>query len=131
MAGRKGGAARWFTEQILGGPTRSQDTNLVVGTTSVVVAKNNPDRVGLVIQNIGSTDAFVGLSSAILSQLGIKLSALGTSMTLTVRDDFDLVTREFTAVTQSASTSIEVLEVIADIIGQDADLIASGGPQVH
>lgn len=116
MANRTGGAARWFTENILGGPSRSQDTNFVVATTSVVVAKNNPDRIGLVIQNIGSTDAFVGISSAILQALGIKLSALGTSMTLTVRDDFDLVTREWTAITQGAATSIEVYEVIADIL---------------
>lgn len=116
MAQRVGSAARYLAELVLGGPTRRVSTNFVVGSTFVVVAKNNPDRVGLVIQNIGSTDAFANFTSDILSALGYKLTQLGGALTMQVRDDFELPTEEWKVITQGASTSIQVLEVIADII---------------
>jgi hypothetical protein len=106
------GAARETTQIDLGGPCTENELNVTVGTTQTSLANQNPDRVGLVLVNNGAADVLIGLTSAISSTIGIRLTANGGSATLTIRDDFTLCARQWFGISGSPGNSVYVLEII-------------------
>lgn len=106
-------AALLFTEQELGGPCTEQESYpIALSTSSTVIAQGNGDRVGLVIINLGPRDCYVGLQGTVSSTTGIYVPTGGGSISLTVRDDFTLPARQWSAIGVSGSTQLYVLEII-------------------
>jgi len=106
-------AALLFTEQELGGPCTEVESNpLVLSTAPSVIAAGNGDRVGLIIMNLGPQNAYVGLVNNVSSTTGIFLPSGGGSISLTVRDDFTLPARSWSAIGNGGSTQLYVLEII-------------------
>lgn len=104
-------AALYFTQQELGGATTEQETIATVGTTGSVITKGNGDRVGLIFMNVGSIDAYISLNPLAGVFNAITIVAGGGVITMNVRDDFTLPTREWSASSASATTQIYVLEI--------------------
>lgn len=105
-------AALLFTEQELGGPCTEVESFPSPGNTgSIVIAQGNGDRVGLLMLNIGLSDAFIAVSRNPGINTGIRLVSQSGFFSCNVRDDFTLPSREWSAI-GVAGTTIYVLEII-------------------
>jgi len=105
------GAAIEYSELALGGPLVENPTTSTVGLTTSVVIDGNGDRVGLVFVNGGAADVFIWLDTTVSTSIGVRLTANGGSATLTVRDDFTLVTRKWFGISSGAGNTVSVLEL--------------------
>lgn len=106
-------AALLFTEQELGGPCTEIESLIVVPTTpGIVLAGGNGDRVGLIIMNLGGNDIFLSLQGVASSSNGMRITNTGGSVSLTVRDDFTLTSRQWSACTSGSTSLVYVLEII-------------------
>lgn len=112
---RTTGAARFGTEVLLGGPCRETESNPTIQTTPTVVVKGNPDRVGLIIINLGANDVFIALNNTVSTTNGIKLPNSGGNVTMTLRDDFTLPSREWDGIASGGTSAVYVLEEIQDV----------------
>lgn len=99
------GAALQYSEQQLGGPVVEVDSTTSVSVTPLLLVKGNGDRVGLVMVNLGAGDVFVAPNSGVGGTVGIRLGANGGNLTMTLKDDFTLQTREWYAVCPSGGPS--------------------------
>lgn len=107
------GAALDYTVAQLGGPVLEQESNPSISTSPVQVVPNNADRVGLVVVNLGAGNVFMSLGNTPSVSVGIFLGANGGSTSLTVRDDFTLPSRQWTAICPAGGPSVlEVIEYI-------------------
>lgn len=107
------GAALQYTQKELGGPVIENETNPSISTSPVIIAVNSADRVGLVVVNLGAGNVFMSLSNIPSAGVGIFLAANGGSTSLTVRDDFTLPSRQWTAICPAGGPSIlEVIEYV-------------------
>lgn len=105
-------AAQRFTEQELGGPCTEVESYVTVSVGGTIVAKGNGDRVGLFIMNISSDAAYIGLLGSPNLNQGLYLAPNGGSLSLTVRDDFTLPTRQWAATPSANSPILYVLEIV-------------------
>jgi len=110
MAPTTFGAALEITQILLGGPVVEVESNPTITTSVGTAVEGNGDRVALVIVNQGANDVFIALNSGVSSSNGIRLTANGGSVALSVRDDFTLSSRKWYAVTAAATSAIYVLE---------------------
>ena len=106
------GAARGYTDQQLGGPTTENESNPTCQISITQLVKNNPDRVGILIMNLGSFDAFIAFNANVGSTNGIKLAANGGIFAANVRDDFTVPAREYSGIASGGATAIYILEII-------------------
>jgi len=81
-----------------------------VGTTTVRICGTNPNRVGLLIVNTGTTTIYVGPKNTVTSTNGIPLPAGGTSLSLRWDIDMELVIQNFYALSSAAGGKVYVLE---------------------
>ena len=85
-----------------------------MGTTATKVLNNNPDRLAWTLVNLDTVDeVFVAFDNEVSTSRGIKASAGGGSISLTVDEDGELVTREVVAIASPASASIFIVETEA------------------
>lgn len=106
-------AALLFTEQELGGPCTEVESYPSCTTgNQTVLCQGNGDRVGLIIINMSSATAFVGLYPIPDGAHGIPLVGGGGSITLNVRDDFTLPSRQWNGSTSGGTAQLYVLEII-------------------
>lgn len=106
------GAARRYTDAQLGGPTTDQDSSVICQTTAGIVLQGNPDRVGLLVLNLGNNDVYLALTSAAGTSFGSKLPANGGNFSCNVRDDFTLPSRTFYGLANGGTSALYFLEVI-------------------
>jgi hypothetical protein len=76
------------------------------------IAPGNGDRLGLIIINPSVSEVFVSISSKVSNLFGILLSANGGSLTMNVRQDMTLPTREWFGIAVGAPVNLYVLEII-------------------
>lgn len=62
--------------------------------------------------NLGANDINVGLNSGVSSSQGILLTAQGGLISMTVRDDFTLPSREWFGRAIDAPSQVYVLEIV-------------------
>lgn len=105
------GALR-FTELQLGGPCTENESVPIALTSPTLLVNGNGDRVGLLMMNLGSNNAFVTIGPTPSSTSGILLAANGGFITLNVRDDFTLCTRNWYGIANSSGVQIYVLEIV-------------------
>jgi hypothetical protein len=115
MAVRTTGAARYWVETQLGSPTREIESNPNILTSVTQIVNNNPDRVGLIIVNMGANDVFIGLTNTVSTSNGIRIVANGGNVTMTVRDDFTLPARAWIGIGSGGASLMYALEEVADI----------------
>jgi hypothetical protein len=115
MPTRTTGAARFYVEQQLGSPTREKESNPNIQITATTVVQSNPDRIGLIMVNMGVNDVFIGLTNSVSATNGIRIVANGGNVTMTVRDDFTLPAREWDGLASGGTSLMYVLEEVADI----------------
>lgn len=116
MANRTTGAARWFTEKDLDGPSRSQESITAVSATAITIVPNNPDRVALVLVNQGTADVNISLIPIVSLTAGIRLAAGGGFVSMIVKDDYTVVSREWFGISITGTNNVYALETIADVI---------------
>lgn len=110
------GAALDFVIASWGGLVLEQETNPTISTTPSVVVPNNPDRVALVVLNIGAGTVFMSLSNTPSANAGIFLGANGGAVTMNVRDDGTLPSRQWSAVCPTGGPLVlEVIEYIRQV----------------
>lgn len=106
------GAARAFTEVALGGPCNEIESNPTAQTAAGVLLQGNPDRVGLVMVNLGTNDVFVSLNSGVSTSNGIRIAASGGNITMDVRDDFTIPSRTWYAIANGGTSAMYILEEV-------------------
>jgi len=79
-----------------------------VGTTAVVIAKNNPRRLSLVVINLSANTLYVRPQGIPTSSAGILLSPNGGSLSVSVDEDMHLASLEWQAVASGAGSAIYV-----------------------
>ena len=105
-------AALLFTEQELGGPCNEVESLVTINTgTPQTLVIGNGDRVGLIFFNTGQFVVNIGTVSANVSTAGIALQP-GSSITMTVRDDFTLTSRNWFGAALINSSIVYVLEIV-------------------
>lgn len=115
MVVRTTGAARWWTEKELAGPTRVVPTTLNVQNSATQIVNNSPDRVNLVITNNGGFNIAITPFANGSPTTGIILGAGGGNVTMNVRDDFELVAQNWFGISVGGATTTTAFETIADI----------------
>ena len=101
-----------FLEEVYGGRFVVANTNLAVATTLTQVTGHNYERLGLTLINTGAKNIHVAPTQNVSSTTGIVLGANGGFLSLTARDDLVLVGYEWFAVSITAGSTVEVIEVI-------------------
>lgn len=105
------GAALEFTQEELGGPCTENESFPVCQTTSTSLVNGNGDRVGLIIINLGANTVNVSVSSSVTANTGITLPPAGGSISMTVRDDFTLPSRNWWGIATGGTSQVYVLEI--------------------
>ena len=83
-----------------------------VGVTDLVLVKNNPRRIALVIINLSGNTLYVRPGSSPASATaGMVLVSGGGSLTMDVTSDFILPAREWHAVATGAASAVYVMGV--------------------
>jgi len=81
-----------------------------IGTTSEIIAQNNPGRTNLTIVNLSSNTLYVSPLNAASSTNGILLGSAGGSLALNYNDDLIQPALEWHAIASSGSSAVFVLE---------------------
>lgn len=109
------GAARWWTETNLAGPTRIVTNTFNTQNTATLLVNQSPDRVNLVITNNGGFNIAVTPFANGSPSTGIILGSSGGNVTMNVRDDFELVSQAWWGISVGGATTTTVFETLADI----------------
>lgn len=109
-------SAHDLISQRFGVRTRSAENReaTTMSTTSQLIARDDSSRVALNIVNLGATTVFVRPRGDATASQGFRLAANGGFMTLTLDDDFSLVTKDFNAVAASGTPEIFVTEELIE-----------------
>lgn len=99
------GAALQYWRDQFGGVAVENENTVAVNTSVVSAINGNGDRLGLLIMNLGSANVFVAISSAVSGSFGTLLGANGGFISMNVKDDFTLQTRQWFAVCPSGGPS--------------------------
>ena len=86
--------------------------NLSVGTSDVIIAKNNPRRLSLVIINLSTNVVYVKPGGIATTTSGIRLTPSGGSVSLNWRSDMHLPSLEWHAIASGAASTIYITSVI-------------------
>jgi hypothetical protein len=99
------GAALEYWRSLFQGVAVENENTVSVSTSVLSAINGNGDRMGLLIMNLGAANVFVAVSSAVSSSFGILLGANGGFVSLNVRDDFTMQTRQWWAVCPTGGPS--------------------------
>ena len=94
-------------------PRINPETN-TVSTTVVKILKNNPDRIGFLIFNLGDYTLYLAPNNGVSANYGILISSGGGFLNMIADEDFELVGYNFYAVSPGGETKIFVMELIAE-----------------
>jgi hypothetical protein len=99
------GAALDYWRKQFGGLATENENTVSVNTAVLTAINGNGDRLGLLLMNLGAANLFVAVSSSVSASFGILLGANGGFVSLNVRDDFTMQTRQWYAVCPSGGPS--------------------------
>lgn len=105
------GAALEYLQKEFDGHFQELESLVATSTTAAQAVPNNPDRLGLLIVNVGGDNVTLGLKQGVTASNGVLLAANGGSMSLDVREDFTLVTREWFAIATANTPNLYVLQM--------------------
>lgn len=99
-----------FLRDRFGGDFEETDGVVDVDAAAILIARNDPECVALTIINTGTDDVYLAPNNKVSTAAGIELNP-GGSLSLTVRDDATLPTREWWAIGASAGQTVYFLRV--------------------
>lgn len=104
------GSLREFTNKYFSVPTQANvaDVDTVIGIANV--AKNNPDRLSLVIMNLSDTNVYISPDKNPSASHGILIQANGGFFSMNAKDDGALVGYEWNVYCTAATKRLFVLE---------------------
>lgn len=105
------GAARNFLQAQFGGPVEEKETTVATSTTIARATQNDPECVQLLFVNIGANTIQLGLTQAMATAGGIILNANGGNVSMAVRDDGTLPSREWWVFSPAGDSTLYVLKV--------------------
>lgn len=109
------GAVYEYLAKLYDGVVAPRESIVNVATTRTNIVGNNPDRVELVLVNIGAESTFVYTTSQNLaSGAGIRLGPAGGQMAVNIVHDSILPTMNWFGRSTVAANDIFVLEVIRE-----------------
>lgn len=99
-------------QEQLGVKTTSRENPMVeeVLTTITQIVPGNPQRLALVIINLGTSSVYVSMNNNPSAANGIYLGANGGYMSLNWKDDFELVSRTWYGIAIGANSDCYTLE---------------------
>ena len=103
-----GAAAEYVAKRYMGGMGEREKT-VTVGTTSVEVIGNDPERVSLLLVNLSGNTMYIGLEAGVSSSNGILLAANGGTYQVDVEEDLLFPIRAHHAIAAGASSTMYVL----------------------
>jgi len=92
--------------------TEENSASSVIGVSSLIIAPNNPRRLGLTIVNLSANTLYVRPQGAAAATIGIRLDANGGSVTMNFKDDQHLPSLEWQAVATGGGSQIYVAGVL-------------------
>lgn len=114
MAAVIGGAAREFSRARFGGTLRIVETFVLIDTETVIAVRQDPDRVALLVTNIGTTSLTFSFRSPVTSGRGILLPSNADNLRLAVDGDGDTTAWRMFAIGDLAGGEIHVVETVRE-----------------
>lgn len=93
-------------------PVENPEDVTTASTTAQQILGNNPNRLAFVVQNLGSTVCYLGLTSGVSTTKGIRLDANGGVVSMVMEEDFQLVGWEWWIISASGTPAVYSLEVV-------------------
>lgn len=91
-----------------------------VGTTSVVVARRNPNRYVALFMNLGTTNLFIRPNRVATTTTGVRISANGGSLVMEWETDLVLPAQEWNAIGDAAGGTLLTVFVEGEPGGEEA-----------
>lgn len=108
------GAVALFLERELFGSFVTRESLAVVATTAGVLLRNNPERIGYLLVNTGTTSLTFRLGRVITINEGIVMPNPGDTLSTTYIEDGSFPTRELNAISAISAGEILVIEFIRE-----------------
>lgn len=102
------GAAAEFYAKKYGGIVSTEFASQLIGTSAVAVLGSDPERVHLVLVNLGTAKMVVHFQDDVSLSNGITLTPEGGSVIMNAEDDGPLITRPFYAIAAGANQSLYI-----------------------
>ena len=106
------GAALAYAIQQLGGMLNEVDSNPTCQLTATKLLNGNGDRVGLIIVNAGANPVWLSFTADVSTTNGIQLAPSGGNISMNVRDDFTLPTRDWWGIATGGTSQIFIIELV-------------------
>lgn len=106
------GPASRFARRELGGIFQPGGVAVPVDAASIEVVPYNPNRIGLLITNTGTTNITLRRESPVVSGVGILLLGNGATLSLNYKDDGDAVCFQFYGIGDAAGGSLYVESIL-------------------
>lgn len=100
--------------RILGLQSHPEVRDVTIGTSSVLVLKNSPNRIGWTIVNHSASVIYLGFNAEISAGSGFYLSPSGGSLQFKALDDGAMVIDEIWGISAGAGLTVSVIEVVID-----------------
>ena len=92
-----------------------------VGATAGEILSNDPERTFVLLINLSANDMYVGLTPAVSSTNGIKLTANGGTLILNAKEEYTLTTRSFNAIADVAASTLYLLTMRRDAANMSSE----------
>lgn len=100
-----------YLRDIFGGDFSEEDLNVSVLDTPTKLVNNDPERISLTIINLGTADVYIKPRNDVSATSGILLTASGGSVSMDVRSDATLPSREWWAISGTTGQELFVLSM--------------------
>lgn len=105
------GAAAQYIAKEYGGSFEEQDGTISVATAATKIVDNNPDALALVMINLGANTVYVAPNNKPSSTAGIRLDANGGNVSMIVRNDLTLPSRQWYGIADTAASDVYYVRV--------------------
>ena len=90
--------------------TSYEHQNVLGAAVALQICTNHPDRLQVIIMNMGVNNVYIGFTSAVAITNGLLLAANGGMLQFTAPDDGDLPSRQLWAIAAAGAPTIYVIE---------------------
>ncbi len=99
---------------LFGMETHPEEATIVVGTSPVLLLKNNPARVGWIVTNHSASVIFVGFKPSMIVNTSLYLSPNGGSIQFSADRDGMAVVSEVYGISASSALIVSTIEIVID-----------------
>ena len=106
------GVSAELFEALYKGLATFEDEVVAVDTANITIARNNPERTGLIMVNIGADFITVAPTSVLASGQGIRVAPNGGLVNFVLPEDMPLPSMQWGAFADAVGQSLYVIETI-------------------